>query len=553
MKLLKEIESLYKNIKLFYINQISNLLLLIYSYKIGRDEAKKKIMKDEIPHIIKIYNEINSVEIKDEKQFIEKYFEPFLKGWKKIKSKAFQYQCRLLRNFEKGEKPLDMNLDLPLCFFLVDDGDKDGGMFLASAYEQMIKWQNDFIEIIIENNKISGIHNSYVSQLEQEVNIQDASKEEIVTINEKTYKIFNDFIYSTAIRNIFSKDNKIIYKNYNDLEYDFEFIEEELGRVILPGIKKFRINKINFIIYLFEGLRASHSSILLDYNAKYPPKKLNEDEEKKIEELSQINKSNKFYNEVFSSLQILMNEIVKGNYEPSHLIYKIIETLPVYIILNKELKNMFKETYEYYLGEKIFSLNTLVSIFEYFEALCWKEIRKKVAEDCKLKISDEAKKYITEYFANDKEKKNLINQKNFTTALRRFISRSLAGSRQESEIKLDALLHLYINREDLWPKEFYNEINSEKFINEIFIICNNYFIVGNCLDLYDFLEGDNYLNEEIDKNKGKLEEKNKDKNEDKIEEIDNKNNNLNEEEQVEEDNEENEESVNKDREYDIDY
>ena len=446
-----------------------------------------------------------------------------------------------------------MNLDLPLCFFLVDDGDKDGGMFLASAYEKMIKWQNDFIEIIIENNKISGIHNSYVSQLEQEVNIQDASKEEIVTINEKTYKIFNDFIYSTAIRNIFSKDNKIIYKNYNDLEYDFEFIEEELGRVILPGIKKFRIDKINFIIYLFEGLRASHSSILLDYNAKYPPKKLNEDEEKKIEELSQINKSNKFYNEVFSSLQILMNEIVKGNYEPSHLIYKIIETLPVYIILNKELKNMFKETYEYYLGEKIFSLDTLVSIFEYFEALCWKEIRKKVAEDCKLKISDEAKKYITEYFANDKDKKNLINQKNFTTALRRFISRSLAGSRQESEIKLDALLHLYINREDLWPKEFYNEKNSKNFINEIFIICNNYFIVGNCLDLYDFLEGDNYLNEEIDKNKGKLEEKNKDKNEDKIEEIDNKNNNLNEEEQVEEDNEENEESENNDREYDIDY
>ena len=107
--LIKKDEDLTQNIiamkNLEAINQISNLLLLIYSYKIGRDEAKKKIMKDEIPHIIKIYNEINSVEIKDEKQFIEKYFEPFLKGWKKIKSKAFQYQCRLLRNFEKGEKP----------------------------------------------------------------------------------------------------------------------------------------------------------------------------------------------------------------------------------------------------------------------------------------------------------------------------------------------------------------------------------------------------------------------------------------------------------------
>ena len=41
----------------------------------------------------------------------------------------------------------------------------------------MIKWQKYFIDIIIGNNKINGIHNSYVSQLEQEVDIQDATKE----------------------------------------------------------------------------------------------------------------------------------------------------------------------------------------------------------------------------------------------------------------------------------------------------------------------------------------------------------------------------------------
>ena len=101
---------------------------------------------------------------------------------------------------------------------------------------------------------------------------------------------------------------------------------------------------------------------------KYPQKKLNEEEEKKIEELCYANRSNKFNNEIFSNLQILMNEIVKENYESSHLIHKVIEGLPDYIILNQELKTMFKETYEYFMEEKVFSIDCLVSIFEYFEA-----------------------------------------------------------------------------------------------------------------------------------------------------------------------------------------
>ena len=35
-----------------------------------------------------------------------------------------------------------------LSYFLLDDGDENGGMFLASAYEKMIEWQNDFIDTL---------------------------------------------------------------------------------------------------------------------------------------------------------------------------------------------------------------------------------------------------------------------------------------------------------------------------------------------------------------------------------------------------------------------
>ena len=137
-----------------------------------------------------------------------------------------------MREIEKGEKPLDMNIDNALCYFLVDDGDKEGGMFLAAAYQNYIIWQNNFINEIISKNDIKGILNSYVSKLEQEIFVQDATKDEIIDIDSDKYKSFMELISTYSMRNIFDKNNKINYKNYNDIKYDYELIEEELGKLI---------------------------------------------------------------------------------------------------------------------------------------------------------------------------------------------------------------------------------------------------------------------------------------------------------------------------------
>ena len=487
------------------INVLSNMLLLIYSFKIRREDAKKKLFKDEIENIIKSYNEINSIKIKDRNQFIEKFFKPFVKSWDEIKSKVLKFKHILLRDLKKGEKPLDMTIDLPLSFFLVDDGEKEGGMFLASAYENMIEWQNNFIDIIIRNNKLNGIHNSYVSQLEQEVDIQNATKEEIIKIDNEIYKSFKDLIHSTANRNIFSKDDKIYYKNYNDIEYNYEYIEEELGKLILPGIKKFKKETIKFVTYLYEGFRADNANILFTYNSKFPPKKLDDDEESRVEELLKSNPDVNFCGEIFSSLQILMNEIVKENYEPNYFIYNVIDNLPEYIILNQDLKTMFKGNSEYFMDEPKFSINTLVSIFEYLEDLCWKEIKENIMPNYKLKIPEKAKKYITEYFNSNKEEK-IINAEIFTRALRKLISRLLAGSRQEIDMDSKTELILFIYKVDLWNHDFYKEINMELFTKEILCICQKDFTIGNCLDLYNSLDGDNFLNDILDKKKGEIDE-----------------------------------------------
>ena len=509
--LIKKDEEPTKNIislkNLISINKLTNLLISLYSYKISREEAKKILLNDKLEEILKSYNEINKLNKMTKEKFIEKFINPFIRSWNNIKDNCIQYKCRILRHIENGEKPLDMSIDLPLSFFLVDDGDENGGMFLASAYEKMIGWQNDFIDIIIGENKINGIHNSYISQLEQEIEIQEASKEQIINIDEKIFKSFNDLINTTAMRNIFEKNNRdniIQYKNYNDFVYNYEFIEEELGKLIFPGINKFKRDKINCVTYLYEGFRAGNSSILVEYNAKYPQRKLSEEEERRIEELIRLNRSNKFNNEVFANLQILMNSILKENYEPNELIFKIIYDLNEYILINEELKKMFKDAYEYFLNEPIFSIDCLVSIFEYFECLCWTDMKKYMLKDYQLLITEETKKYLQEYFKKNKDNKDIIiNEKNLTTALRRLISRYIAGSRQEIDIKPESQLKLYIKREDLWPKELIEGDNEDKFTNEIFMICKDDITIGNCLDMYNFLEGDNFWNEEIEKNKGK--------------------------------------------------
>jgi len=38
------------------------------------------------------------------------------------------------------------------------------------------------------------------------------------------------------------------------------------------------------------------------------------------------------------------------------------------------------------MEEKVFTINTLVSIFEYFEALCWDDIKKDVLLDYKIEL-----------------------------------------------------------------------------------------------------------------------------------------------------------------------
>ena len=472
------------------INKLANLLLNIYSYKISRDDAKIRKLSDELSFIMNNYNEIYNSSINDNSIFINKYIKPFIQSWNQIKEQLFKYNGRIIRDKTKGDKSLEININNPLTNFLVDDGDKSGGLFLASAYESMIEWQNQFIDEIISKNNTSGILNSYIYQLEKEINIQDATQDEIVNINESTFEILNDLILSSSMRNIFDdKSDKINYGKYNDIIYNYDLIEEELGKLILPGLKRFKKGKIKFVTFLYEGFRGGNSNILVEYNNKYKQRELTEKERNCIDVLK-ANKNNRVYNDIFSSLQILMNEIIKENYDQNYLLYDIIKKLPKYIILNEDIIKLMDVNYN---DKNSFTINSLVSFFEYFEDLCWNQIKKYIPLKYQFEINESTKQYILNYFNGISQNKK-INKKNFTSALRKLISRSIAGSRQDIDMKSNLKLKMYIKREDLWN---YNLMKNKSFHDEIDIIFKHEILVGHCWKLYNLLEGENNTLEEM--------------------------------------------------------
>ena len=110
-------------------------------------------------------------------------------------------------------------------------------------------------------------------------------------------------------------------------------------------------------------------------------------------------------------------------------------------------------------------------------------------------MKDQDKQYIVEYFEKNKNNKNVfINKSNFTTALRRLISRYLISSRQEIEIKPEIKLSLYIGKNEFWTKDISSKDTFEK---EIFDICKDGITVGNSFELYEILQGDKILNLEL--------------------------------------------------------
>ena len=232
------------------INKKLNHLIDNYSYKINRDEASKKIIKDEFN---KKENNLFVINNLKKEENVNEYIEDLINLFKKFKNIQLQWGCHPLSQ-------MIINSDSSLCSILLDDNEP--GYYLASIYKKLIEYQNMFLDNIINCNSQNGLLHCFVKQLKSEIMIQDASFNEIIKLkineNEKNnLKLYSDLDELIIVNTSYEPFN-------NKFNYELDQIEIELGNIILPGVRKFKStdDELRFITYMFEGYRGKNSNIL---------------------------------------------------------------------------------------------------------------------------------------------------------------------------------------------------------------------------------------------------------------------------------------------------
>ena len=390
----------------------------------------------------------------------------------KFKDTPLQWGCHPLPK-------MIIDSEKSLCTVLLDDNEP--GYYLASIYKKLIEYQNTFLDNIININSQNGLLHCFVKQLSNEIMVQDSTINEIVKLdidkneknNLKLYSDLNEIIFVNTSNDVFT----------NKFNYELDQIELELGNIILPGIRKFKSadDELRYITYMFEGYRGKNSNILTNFNEKYTPKELTQ-KEKNILHYFINNFAKDEYKNFLFCIQILINYIQNAGKPEETPIYQIILNIPDHINVDENIKNLF-------ITNKEFTTDKLVRIFEFFEHLCWNQITDNLLDEFKKPLNEDKIKLIEDYFKNNNDDKNNIKKIELAGAIRKFISRYLAGKRSQSEIAEDKMLFDYLIRVDLWVRN----IDDPKFEKEFFELSKFKITVGEGKDFYEKLGGDNEL------------------------------------------------------------
>ena len=430
-------------------NEFTNYITNYYSFKITREEARNKVLENE--DIIK------------EKDFNIKY-NNFIEAWDNIKSEAIKYKCgnemEVKTGFSKNET---------LINYLNDCSELRGGTYLASACQNFIEWQNSFLNPVIEKNKNGGILYNYVNKIKR-IPLQKAKPEQIVLIEErfkknKNYIDFNDIIYTFSQRNIFDDNGNINYSNYNSFFYDYDKIEEELGKILLPEVCLFKNEEeLNFVKYRDEVFRGNNTTIISDFYSEYPQIDLDTNEKQEI--INYINKMNKTsennkydFRNIFSSMQMLLFYLIeqKG--------IKVDET--ICNIINNEINDLklSKDCIHFFNNEgKNLTIKKMMSLFFFFEHLCFEFLCESLSPMYKTLIPEDTKNKIIEQLLNKNNSEERKEVKDLASATRRLISRYLVGQTRNIDFNENIDLAILLTKEEFWDEKMRN---SEDYLSEL--------------------------------------------------------------------------------------
>ena len=237
--------------------------------------------------------------------------------------------------------------------------------------------------------------------------------------------------------------------NYNFIKYDYDLIENELGKIILPGKCLFDEDYLNFITFKYEN----NSKIFITFCKNYRQKELTEEEKETLDKYFENKEKDKeVFKQFFDSLLLLFFYLNKNRVDEEETIYNVLINRPDYI--NFET-NFIEDIKEYFNEEENqFKVNKLISIYFYIEQLYlderFEELEDSLDDKFRSPINDNEK-------LNDKIN-NLENKEDLILVIKRYIYRYLIDTDNIKEIENQDLI-TELGKPDLWELTKIDEKN----------------------------------------------------------------------------------------------
>jgi hypothetical protein len=440
------------------INPFVTYMLEKYNNKISRKDAKEKKIKDEL-------NNDNKM---------KRLFDRFKVGWKNIYKRLSNYDCH-------GQlTPKKITEKECLAYVLNDNLEDNYGKYIATAYKDFITYQNEFLKPLIKNNNNYEYLYPYSSQINKEIIVQRANKNEIVSldIQNDLFNSFKDLIYTYSYRNFVNENGNINFLNYKDNKFDFYSIEVELSKILLPEKRLFfNEQRQDFITYAFEGFN-QNENVILDFQEKL--KKMGHLSNEEKANISNMTERIDYKLILFNLQSLFLYFNNKRNITGEEELDDEIEQLPAKIIkLDDDFIHSFRNL------QCHLKLNQLIDCYEYVEFLNYDKIIKNISENAKVKLNEEQLKGLKKHFSKDDL---LISKKELGQAVRKFVSRYLTSDRFKNfEWNIFALLKL---KKELWSENVAadeNEVQFDEEIEELEVLNIN---IGQSLHFYEKLGGE---------------------------------------------------------------
>ena len=445
-----------ENLPIF--NEVLNLFEDKYSYIIKRDKANKLRLKD----------------IKDE--------EIYINNRNSIKNFIEFFNSLQLKN-EKGDNILKLTEENSKLSELFIDDDNEISKSYKDIYSQFIKEQNNQISDLLDNKIKKGI---FEKDCKNKISIQSANSNEIFITNLTDKFSFIETVFSCSYRKYaITKD----YDTYNQIEINFDLLEDKMTEILLRNKKLFNDSISNFV-YANEDLKFENTNLITTFNNEYEIENINLADKLILYKFYQDNQENeilfKTIFEDFIQLITFLNynkKLLKDGKKNAIILKDNEKISECFKSLGQKVSENFQNLFK---DKDLLLISKTTGLFEYYRNLIFKRIKSQLS-GFQIELEEDKKVLIEQIL----KEQSVITKKIFKSAIRSFIMLFLNFEKDiENNIKENQNNIInYFDIPDLWEKNVYN---NNEFSKELKNIKKGNIKINQIIPLY------NYLGEDID-------------------------------------------------------